>query len=138
MNRLLLAGMVVLVTGALIAGFVVVGGPGYARLEKADVQRAQDLQRLHAYLQCGHEDTILPETLDEDDYCPSYAGDITTTDPATGEAYAYRRISDRSFEICATFATDPQTVKREYNFQSLTFEGQVGCRTGVVAKPANG
>jgi hypothetical protein len=134
MNRLLLIGLIVIVTGALIAGFSVVGGPGYARLEKADAQRAQDLQQRHAYLQCNWEDAVLPTTLEEDGYCSSFSGNITTTDPATGEAYTYERTNDRSFKVCATFATNTQKVKGEYTFRSLTFEGQTGCREGVSVK----
>lgn len=134
MNRLLLAGLIVVVTGALIAGFAVVGGPGYARLEKADAQRAQDLQRLHNYLQCSWEETILPEALSDDAYCFSYAGDIPTTDPVTGEEYMYRRISDKSFEICATFVTEAQKSTGRYTSRSISFDGQIGCRAGVSVK----
>ena len=113
MNKLLFAGAVILVTVALVGGFMVVGGPGQARLEKQDKERVSDLKRIHRYLECNQKVETpdpLPVALDDKTYCAGFYGSINSredlTDPATGAPYVYRRISGRDFEICAQFATD--------------------------------
>lgn len=132
MNKALLLGLVVVVSVAMIGGFMVVGGPGYARMEKQDAKRARDLQDLFRYLECRSEDKVLPQTLDDEEYCPTTVVLSSTADPVTGDPYAYRRLDDRHFEVCATFATEAQKDKRGYPYNSLKFEGQTGCRRGVV------
>ncbi|MGC1496437.1 MAG: hypothetical protein WA790_11570 [Sulfitobacter sp.] len=138
MNRALMFGMVALVLAALIGGFMVVGGPSYARLEKQDAERAKDLQGLYVYLTCRSSDAVLPQTLEDPDYCPSQAQVISTKDPATHESYEYRRLDDASFEVCATFVTHSQKGSRGYPYRTLTFEGQLGCRKGVTSSSQAG
>ena len=135
MNRALLIGLIAVVIAALIGGFVVVGGPGYARLEKQDAQRARDLQELFLYLQCQQHDMVLPATLTDSAYCPNHAILTVAKDPETGDPYAYNRVNDTRFEICATFATKAQMGRNGYPYRALHFEGQVGCRKGETRAP---
>lgn len=135
MNKALMVGLIAIVAGALIGGFMVVGGPGYARLEKQDMQRASDLQDLFRFLQCRSYEKVLPETLADEEYCPDHVRLAATKDPATGDPYVYRRLDDQSFEICATFATEAQKGNSGYPYRALEFNGQIGCRKGVTVSP---
>lgn len=138
MNRVLMVGLIVIVSAALVGGFMVVGGPGYARLEKHDMARARDLQGLHGFLLCRNDDKVLPKTLESEGYCPNFSRQITLTDPVSGDPYIYRRLDDTSFEVCATFATNAQMGKGGFPSGALKFDGQIGCRTGVkLVKQAN-
>ncbi len=135
MNRALLIGLVAVVIAALIGGFMVVGGPGYARLEKQDAQRANDLQQLYGFLQCRASDNVLPANIEDTGYCGTYLGSVSTADPVTAEPYDYRRVSDTSFVICATFVTEVHKGNNRYPYKALKFEGQVGCRHGETIAP---
>jgi len=37
---------------------------------------------------------------------------LTQGDPATGAPYAYQRLSDTAFEVCATLALDPAEARK--------------------------
>ena len=117
MNKLLLMCMSVLVGGAIIGGLVVVGGPQHARLAQQDSQRLSDLLTLHRHLMClGHPRKPLPQALADDSYCPGMRPGLrdvlTQGDPATGAPYAYHRLSDTAFEVCATLALDPAEARK--------------------------
>jgi hypothetical protein len=132
MNKLLLAGLVVIVSVGLIGGFMAVGGPAYARLEKQDLERSKDLQDLFRYLECRPSNEVLPKTLEDESYCPSHRNVFSTKDPVTGENYMYRRLDDTQFEVCAIYATDAQKGSRGYPSRALKFDGKVGCRAGTA------
>ncbi|WP_035994358.1 hypothetical protein [Leptolyngbya sp. KIOST-1] len=93
----------VAVAAAIAAGFWVLGTPGRQRDIAADRQRVRDVatiaQRLHERYTAA-DDFELPDTLSAID-APS--------DPLTRQPYEYARIGDRTFELCATFATDSST-----------------------------
>ena len=135
MNRLLLAGLIAVVGAGLIAGFMVVGGPGYARMEKNDAQRTRDLRELTEYYRCAlsrinpEGDGISPTR------CSGYEQLPDVADPLTGEPYRYARLGDDAFQVCATFQTSAETRARTRD-TFLTFEGQEGCvvygRDGVA------
>ncbi len=131
MNKVLLLGLIALVSAALIGGFMAVGGPGYARLEQQDAQRARHLQDLYVYLQCRSSGEPLPETLADESYCPREVSRTQVKDPVTGEAYQYRRLDDRRFEICAVFVTESQMGGNGFPYRALVFDGKVGCRSGT-------
>ena len=138
MNKLLFAGAVILVTVALVGGFMVVGGPGQARLEKQDKERVSDLKRIHRYLECNQKVETpdpLPVALDDKTYCAGFYGSINSredlTDPATGAPYVYRRISGRDFEICAQFATTVRDSRWWIGSSDLRGEdGNIWCLSG--------
>ncbi|THF75398.1 MAG: hypothetical protein E8G75_08910, partial [Sulfitobacter sp. SK025] len=104
--------LLVLVGGAIAGGLLVVGGPGRARAERQDAARLADLRSLHTYLSCpGRSKRPLPRALDDAEYCPGPSGGIAGAphlrDPVSGQAYAYTRLDDHRFEVCATVAVDP-------------------------------
>ena len=116
MNKALLVALIVLVGAALVAGFSVVGGPGYARMERHDATRLRDLRALSDYHLCMI-DQKGPQAGDISvDRCAGYDTTSDRADPATSEPYAYTRLGPALFQICATFETAPARL-----------EGQRGC-----------
>lgn len=91
------------VTG-IVAGFWVLGTPGRQRSIAADRQRLQDLndiaQALHNDFQAEEDTFQLPESLDDNQI---------RRDPLTDQPYEFRRLSAKTFELCANFATDSST-----------------------------
>ena len=132
MNRLILLVMAAVVTGAMVAGFAVVGGPAQARKERHDIDRGTDLRALFAFLECKRADQPLPQTLDDDAYCVGNFDRPETKDPATQESYLYRRIDDRHFEVCATFATWPDKHGDSFRFRGIRMDGNLGCLAGMT------
>lgn len=105
----------IVVLATVLYGFVVVGGPGTARLEQMDLSRVTDLQMIqnriyddlygNARYSLPARVTSLPSPLPRDLMTvASHAVDqkIRITDPATGAPYVYR-VRGTSFELCATF-----------------------------------
>lgn len=121
MNRAILALLVVFVGGGLIAGFALVGGPGYARMEKFDRERAQDLRALVRYYSCGPS---REETRSETGVCDGGNVPADLVDPVTDAPYLYRVIADGQFEICAEFQTETAHNRR---FRDVHFDGATGC-----------
>ena len=90
----------VIVASAVVAGLLVVGGPGTARLEKLDRERLDDLHRIrNAVAYIGHVPASLDSLVTADRLT-----DADLTDPETGERYAYRVLTDSTYEVCTTFA----------------------------------
>lgn len=138
MNRVLLAIMVTLVLGAVIAGFAVVGGPEYARMEKNDRQRVQDLLAWGEHYRCTlDQENIAAEAVAQRD-CGSTPIRDLKDDPVTGAPYRLIQPDDRRFEVCATFQT---TVAAEtsdfpgYALRQIWFDGQTGCAGYTRADP---
>lgn len=92
------------VVAAIAAGFWVLGTPGRQREIAADRQRLQDVgtiaQRLHERYLTDNDSFELPATLDASEL---------RNDPLTNQPYEYERLSDRDFNLCATFDTDSST-----------------------------
>ena len=128
MNKALFAALIGIVVAALVAGFSTVGGPGYARTEKHDPLRAQDLRMLHRFHRCNvmtagtKEDGISPRG------CGGDAGEPQVFDPVTKERYALKTTVNGGFEVCATFRTQEEQRNTQAGGRSgLQFDGQVGC-----------
>lgn len=130
MNRLLFIACAALVGAAVIAGLTVVGGPGHARMEKRDNQRAQDLLALGEYYRC-----TLPAGADAQTgvapspkHCSGKDQAPTAKDPLTGKPYEMTRSNERGFEVCARFELedeDRNTVP--YFKQQIKRTGKRGC-----------
>ncbi|NJM99389.1 MAG: hypothetical protein HC800_21640 [Phormidesmis sp. RL_2_1] len=92
---------------AIVVGFWLLGSPSQQRLLSLDRQRVDDLSSIAYELQAQFSGsgadpaTPLPEQL---------PGSLTNRgialDPVNAEPYAYRRLSDTTYELCATFATE--------------------------------
>ena len=94
----------VVVAAAVVAGLVVVGSPGEARLEKLDTARRDDLRTIeHAVAEVWDRTATLPPSLDSLRAANRLRPE-DLTDPETNEPYAYRVLSDSTYELCATFA----------------------------------
>jgi hypothetical protein len=88
----------------LLAGFWVVGTPGYQRLVRVDQQRLGDLSsianNLYRQAQDKKSDFKLPESLPTS---------IQAKDPLTKQPYGYTRLTEKTYQLCAEFATDSST-----------------------------
>jgi hypothetical protein len=123
-NRVLLVALIAFVGGGIVGGLMVVGGPGYARKERNDQERSQNLRRLAEYYLCQEneerDDGISPR------HCGGAQEKPEETDPVTGQSYRYVSISETHFEVCATFQTDMRQ-DRNGGYRALYFDGQEGC-----------
>lgn len=107
---------------AIVWGFLIVGSPMNRRLERFDERRLEDLRQIAAEVQSivadsPHKLTALvrplPKSLDE----IVQKGDRKRSlpvDPLTGEPYAYRIVSDTTYELCASFALERKTADRDF------------------------
>ncbi len=107
-NRALIGALATaLVVGLVVAGLLAVGSPGTARKLKADQERRSRLTQIH-YVLSAHvrQEESLPaslESIDDEVLRQSGYGYDPRNDPDTGELFEYRRLSNREYEICATF-----------------------------------
>ncbi len=117
-----------LVAVAVGLGILAIGGPETARQERRDQARLSDLSGLKSYVQCiTREDGALPDTLPPNRSC---GRDVRFTDPATGDAYVYDRLSDREYKLCASFERPELLSGRRYLM--LQIDPTTGCTTQRV------
>lgn len=86
-----------------VAGFWVLGTPERQRLIRADRQRLKDISLIaqNLYRKARRKDDYkLPKTLLENDLAK---------DPLTKQPYFYKRLSEKTYQLCAEFATDSST-----------------------------
>ncbi len=94
--------IIVIVAGAVIAGFFVVGSPQEARLRGFDEKKIQDLQFIQGELiNYWQNKEVLPVTLSQlnDDI----RGVRIPQDPQAGSDYAYLVKGPLTFALCANF-----------------------------------
>jgi hypothetical protein len=88
--------------GAIAAALTVVGSPGEARERRFDERRVSDLSEIAASLdRYWATNTALPASLEE---AAQGGAASVPRDPESGEAYGYRALDERRYELCATFA----------------------------------
>lgn len=93
------------VFGTIVAGFLTIGSPRTAREQRFDTQRVSHLQMIQAQIvyYWQNKGELPPElTILQDDI----SGFRVPVDPGSGTHYEYRRISDASFQLCATFSRE--------------------------------
>lgn len=131
-------GVAVVVVLSLAAGFWSIGGPGQARRDRVDGLRLQDLTDIAQALQCNRQDGgsgPLPESLTLDSltgHCPGWSnltGEVLV-DPLTAVPYAYHRLGETRFEICAGFYDAARAAARRP--LSFPFDAATGCLSGRV------
>jgi hypothetical protein len=92
----------VLALVAVVSGFFIIGTPGDVRMLRYDEEKVMALSGVQSqvvyYWQTKRE---LPTTLAE--LADPLNGYIVPTDTQTGAAYTYKKESDLSFSLCATF-----------------------------------
>lgn len=101
-DRLAQIALAVLVAALVVFGLLTVGGPGKGRVEKRDATRLEDLQQISIYIRCvaDTQGETLPVSLALGDTCQR---DLRLSDPFTGAPYAYERVSDTAYRLCAGF-----------------------------------
>lgn len=93
------------IVAAVIAGLVLIEGPGKARTDRFDAERINNLNGL-AHLIDAHyrEHRDMPADLSEIE--EEYDFDRLSLDPRTDEPYPYERLSENSYRLCATFENE--------------------------------
>ncbi|NNE51338.1 MAG: hypothetical protein HKN30_02940 [Sulfitobacter sp.] len=125
MNRLLAILVALLVGAAVVAGLLVVGGPGHARKERNDQTRLDHLRRIGAHEQCRLAQQTAPEA-EVPVHCAKELPVVDLRDPVTDTAYEIRQRDPTTFEVCARMETDalkPQNAP----FSQLHFDGKLAC-----------
>ncbi len=108
----------VIILGAIIAGFFLVGSPTTQREIRMDQQRVSDLQEIqYSLFDQWTMKGELPETLDA--LSDPLFGFEAPVDPETGEVYTYTLIDDLSFELCATFTRVSSSESEVNNYRMV-------------------
>lgn len=107
----------------IVAGVVLMGSPKDLRNQSDDRQRVEDLSVIQSeIINFWQSKKRLPVSLEElNDPLVFYEA---KTDPETGESYEYKALGDLTFELCATFKTDPSDqsyVDRKFNENSFNY-----------------
>ncbi len=100
----------ILVILAIGAAFKILGSPAQQRRVSLDQARVQDLGNIARQLKIRAEETSaaeskLPEQLPEELNF--------VRDPVTDEPYDYQRLSESTYELCATFAANSSEYARD-------------------------
>ena len=108
-------GVLVLVT--ILSGFFILGTPQEMRQQKQDAIRTQDLQNIQwQVVNYWQQKESLPANLAE--LNDPISNNVLPVDPKTKQSYGYKRTSPLDFQLCATFATEGDSMNN-----------------GIVAKP---
>lgn len=94
--------IIVIVIVTVIVGFFIVGSPKEERLRRLDQQRVEHLQFLQSeILNYWINKERLPTDLS--DLQDDIRGLAIPTDPETDTEYVYKKMSELTFSLCATF-----------------------------------
>ncbi|MDO5656915.1 MAG: hypothetical protein Q4G36_01120 [Paracoccus sp. (in: a-proteobacteria)] len=105
----------------VIAGLMIIGGPGRAQQEARDRARLDDLQSLAATVDCLANGGPPPAQITPSDLCPDPP---RQTDPQTGAPYLYEVLDSHNYRLCATFERPEQSPATQSFMQ---FDGTRGC-----------
>jgi hypothetical protein len=98
----LLAGLALVVAGAVVMGLWVLNSPATERQRRMDERRVADLAALSRAIDVVvSRRNALPSTLD--DLAPAAIPVVGRRDPVTGEPYEFRVLGARTYELCANF-----------------------------------
>ena len=102
-RQLLLLTATIIVVASVVGGLVLVGPPAEQHRRRVDGRRVSDLQAfaraVDSYWTRHGALPISAEVVEKEQFL---AG---VRDPESGDAYRYRVTGEKSFELCATFAT---------------------------------
>lgn len=137
-DRAFLIVSAVAVATAIVAGFWVLGSPGQQRLLSLDSERVNDLSQITSLLAAEVENPNnatpappLPEQLPN-----SVMTRDDLRDPDTDAPYEYRRLSESTYELCATFATDSKAQDQNSRFINSRWTHPAGRHCFEVQKSA--
>ncbi len=92
----------IFVLTTLITGFLTVGSPAKERMYRFDSERVEDLESIQWQItDYWQHKQVLPASLE--DLNDEISGYLVPSDPDTDQAYEYRVLRDKTFELCATF-----------------------------------
>ncbi len=116
---------VLVVSAAVIVGFVSSGSPFRVRLERLDEQRISNLEEIQNQIVMVYWQSKgkLPNTLA--DLNDTISGFRAPVDPQTKQAYEYFRKGERAFALCATFVTSTTGITNGTNTTWVHGEGRV-------------
>jgi hypothetical protein len=101
-RALLAVAVSVVVVVAVIAGFMVTGTPDEARRRSLDQRRIEHLQAIQRAVDAYyHDERRLPASLDS--LRDRDESGLVLVDPVIRRPYGYRVISEREYELCATY-----------------------------------
>lgn len=96
----------IVVVGAIISGFFIMGSPAQVRLYRFDSQKVSDLQSIqYQIINFYQQKEKLPANLDE--LADPLSGWMMPKE-AQGGAYRYEKTANLSFKLCATFNAETQ------------------------------
>jgi len=116
--NIFLATVSAVVIATIAYGIMLMGSPALQRARALDEQRVNDLSGIQnriVYSQWQSKGTV-PDALDA--LRDPISGYVVPTDPETGAAYGYTKISTNSFKLCATFKTVFGTSTSDVALQS--------------------
>ncbi|MBP6904882.1 MAG: hypothetical protein KBB91_02405 [Candidatus Pacebacteria bacterium] len=135
-------GSSILVIVAIIWSFSVIGSPASQRQLRIDQRRIEDLQSIQwQVINYWQQKEKLPESLAQ--FNDPIANYMTPRDPEfqKGKVYEYKKVGDKSFELCATFSLPmpegwvpggsgggvyPMTATRDIAVSSMPYPGGAG------------
>lgn len=105
-SMIYLMAALIITIGALVASFFFVESPKEARARKHDAQVINSFNQIDGGVNTYFADKkTLPEKLEQLSEESVYLNDATLRDPATGRAYEYKKLDDKSYQLCAEFNT---------------------------------
>ena len=96
---------IAVVAVAVVGGLMRVGPPSVERERRLDERRVEDLRLIADAIDLHWTRSgSLPPSLDA--LPDTVASDASFSDPASGQSYEYRALTESTFELCASFGTD--------------------------------
>jgi len=105
----------VFVIASIVFGFTIMGSPAKQRMLKFDMERVSDLEEVqYQVINYWQNKGSIPQSLG--DLNNSISGYKVPTDPKNDDAYTYKVIDKKTFELCANFelGTPSTEGKGEY------------------------
>jgi hypothetical protein len=103
--------------GALVYGFLNGGSPWEARSKKFDQTRVANIKDIKYAIESYYmKNKSLPQDLSE--IKESLYGQKNITDPETDVPYEYKIVDNYSYQLCASFSSDPP-AKNSYNYLTI-------------------
>jgi len=108
----------IVLLGSIISGFFIAGTPAQQRAIRLDEQRVNDLMQIQN-LVTNYLQTNLTLPTDQTTLV-DWSGSLPT-DPDTQASYTYKKTSDTTFQLCATFAAaETKDLSRNSYYASPT------------------
>ena len=96
---------IAVVAVAVVVGLMLVGPPGVERDRRLDERRVEDLREIADAIDLHWTRRgSFPQALDA--LPDTVASDASFSDPASGQSYGYRVLTESTFELCASFGTE--------------------------------